>query len=116
MTIIGGIDVLYYASLVTAKAKGTYMQAYSGPKPGTKLARVNELMRRREGATLDELNRETKQDAWSYKTNGTYLAKKWNVPHERRNGRSPAHSSPVQAVERTVQFEVIFKASLEVYR
>ena len=53
------------------------MQGHIGPKPGTKLARVNELIRRREGATLAELNRETKQDAWSYKTNGTYLAKKY---------------------------------------
>jgi hypothetical protein len=48
-----------------------------GPRPGTKLARVNELLRRPGGATLNEINAATAQDTWSYKTNGTYLAKKY---------------------------------------
>lgn len=50
------------------------MAMATGPRPGTKLAEVNRLLRRPNGATLSEINKATKQDAWSYKTNGTYLA------------------------------------------
>jgi hypothetical protein len=53
------------------------MSASNGPRPGTKLAAVNLLLRRPNGATLAEINDATKQDAWSYKTNGTYLAKRY---------------------------------------
>lgn len=48
-----------------------------GPKPGTKLAEVNRLLRRPNGATLAEINAATRQTAWSYKTNGSYLAKRY---------------------------------------
>jgi hypothetical protein len=53
------------------------MPASNGPKPGTKLAKVNLLLRKPNGATLAEINDATKQKAWSYKTNGTYLAERY---------------------------------------
>jgi hypothetical protein len=34
-------------------------------------------LRRRNGATLAEINNATNQNAWSYKTNGTDLAKRY---------------------------------------
>jgi hypothetical protein len=52
------------------------MMASNGPR-GSKLAEVNRLLRRPNGATLAEINNATKQNAWSYKTNGTYLAKRY---------------------------------------
>lgn len=55
----------------------TKMPTANGPRPGTKLAEVNRLLRQPNGATLAEINRATKQNAWSYKTNGSYLAKRY---------------------------------------
>jgi hypothetical protein len=44
---------------------------------GTKLAEVNRLLRQPNGATLAEINKATNQNAWSHKTNGTHLAKRY---------------------------------------
>jgi hypothetical protein len=52
-------------------------QSENGPKPGTKLAEVNRLLRKTNGATLAEINAATEQDARSYKTNGTDLAERY---------------------------------------
>jgi hypothetical protein len=53
------------------------MNHHNGPRPGTKLAAVNRLLRQPNGATLAEINAVTRQEAWSYKTNGTHLAKRY---------------------------------------
>jgi hypothetical protein len=41
------------------------------------LAEVNRLLGQPNGATLAEINKATNQNAWSYKTNGTHLAKRY---------------------------------------
>jgi hypothetical protein len=46
------------------------MTKSNGPRSGTKLEKVNSLLRRPNGATLAEINEATNQNAWSYKTNG----------------------------------------------
>lgn len=51
-------------STSTAPGKGS-QQATSGPKPGTKLATLIELLSQRNGVTIDELVKATKWQAHS---------------------------------------------------
>lgn len=56
---------------------------FNRPRPGTKLSEVNCILRQPNGATLAEIDKATKQNAWSYQTNGSYLAKRYVERMER---------------------------------
>jgi hypothetical protein len=71
---------------MTVTSREVFMQGQAGPRPGTKLATVNELLRRPGGATLKQINAATRQNAWSYKTNGTYLAKRYGGSFKSNGG------------------------------